>query len=46
MGVCARPSIVERAANGGDAAVHHVAGCNDIGAGVGEARGCAGEQIE
>ena len=46
MGVCARPVVVERAADGGDAAVHHVAGSDDVGSGLGLADGGAGQQLE
>jgi hypothetical protein len=37
---------VEGGADGFDAAVHHVAGCNDVGSGLGEGDGGAGEQGE
>ena len=46
MGVCARPAAVERGADGGHAAVHHVAGGNDVGSGLGQADGGAGQQLE
>ena len=46
MGVSAQPFAVERAADGGHAAVHHVAGSNDVGAGAGQADGGAGQQFE
>ena len=38
--------IIEGCADGFDAAVHHVAGCDDVGAGLGEGDGGAGEQGE
>src|ERR1035441_9751102 len=37
---------IERAADGGDSAVHHVAGGHDVGPGFGKAYGGAGEQVE
>ena len=37
MGVLCAAGRVERVADGGDAAVHHVAGRDDVGAGLGEA---------
>ena len=46
MGVCCEAFVVEGAADGGDAAVHHVAGGDDVGSGAGLADGGAGEQIE
>ena len=46
MGVCCEACFVERAADCGDAAVHHVAGGDDVGAGLGLADGGAGKQLE
>jgi hypothetical protein len=38
--------FIEGLADGGDAAVHHVAGGDDVGSGEGETRPGAGEQVE
>ena len=46
MGVLARPFLSRCCADGGDAAIHHVAGRDDVGAGAGKAGGGAGKQVE
>ena len=44
--VSVRPVVVERVADGGDAAVHHVAGGDDVGAALGVRDRHLGEQLE
>ena len=46
MGVCEQPSLSRALADGGDAAVHHVAGGDDVCAGLGLADGGAGQEFE
>ena len=41
MGVCCEAFVVEGAADGGDPAVHHVAGGDNVGSGAGQADGGA-----
>ena len=42
--MCAEAGVVQRGADGGDAAVHHVGRGDDVGAGLGVGDGGAGEQ--
>ncbi len=46
MGVSVKPGWSSSLADGADAAVHHVAGRDDVGAGFGVAGGGAGEEFE
>ena len=46
MAVSGKPLVVERVADGGHAAVHHVAGGDEVGAALGVRHGHLGEQLE
>ena len=46
IGCLGEPGVVERLADRADASVHHVAGRDDVGAGLRLRDGGAGEQLE